>query len=824
MKTHSFTAVRLIKTTICLWAAISLSTAYADENNKKNYQIKARVVDEQLQAIENVNVWVSNTYTGTVTNQEGIFSLFLPEGTHRLKLSCIGYESIIADISCPTDSMLLFTLHATSVLCEGIIVSSSYANKETPMSISTLNKEELHSKNIESALPYVIEMEPSVVASSENGTQVGNTSFRLRGTDPSRINVNINGIPLNDAESQQVFWANIPNITNMAQSVQIQRGIGANTGGTGTFGGSVSLLTLYPKENFSAMADLSLGSFNTFQATINLASGITRHGFSAEASYTHLSTDGYIRNGNCNHHSVFVSLGKYSPKSLLKFIAIIGQQKTGITWNGTPSYMLCIDRTYNNAGLYYDDAGNEKYYDNETDNYGQQLFQLYYSYSFNKAWQLNITGNYTHGYGYYENYVADADLPSMGIPVQTINNVTHSCSDLTKRECEKNHYGVAIISADYKEKKTDLSFGETFTYYHGFYYGKTLWIKYNENIHGNVVWYENNSNKLDATTFAKINYHITPHWLLYADLQYRYIYYIINGIDNDMAPMSQKNIYHFANPKIGFTYHPNSPHKVYMVAGLANREPTRSDIKDAAKYGAHDIPKAEHMLDVEAGYEYHPSKWKIGINMYFMGYKDQLTATGKLNTIGYAIMENVNKSYRMGVEICGGVNVCRWLKIDANLSLSRNKILNYVYYEDTFNNPSDRAPMAQTRIDMGTTNLALSPNIIGVATLHFEPCKNLYILLTGKYVGKQYYDNTSRPCSLLKDYFIINSQISYTLPLKKEYSIELQFQVNNILNTLYVNNGWGYTARFADGSEPYITNGLYAQPGTNVAGRIIFKL
>lgn len=824
MKTHSFTALKLMKMAICLLAVISLSTAYADENDKKDYKLKARVTDEQNRPIENVNVWVTTTHTGTITNQEGIFTLFLPLGPHQLKLSCIGYESLVADISCPADSMLQFTLHATSVLCEGIIVSSSYADKDVPMSISTLNKEELHSKNIESALPYVIEMEPSVVASSENGTQVGNTSFRLRGSDPSRINININGIPLNDAESQQVFWANIPNITNMAQSVQIQRGIGANTGGTGTFGGAVSLQTLYPKEKFSAMADLSLGSYNTFQATINIGSGITRHGFSAEASYTHLSTDGYIRNGSCKHHSVFVSLGKYGNKSLLKFITIIGQQKTGITWNGTPSYMLSIDRTYNNAGLYYDDAGNEKYYDNETDNYGQQLFQLYYSYSFNKAWQLNITGNYTHGYGYYENYVADADLSSMGIPYQTVAGNTYMCSDLTKRECEKNHYGVAIVSADYKGKKADLSFGETFTYYHGFYYGKTLWIKYNENIHGNVVWYENASHKLDATTFAKINIHLTPHWLLYADMQYRYIYYIIDGIDNDMALMSQKNTYHFVNPKIGFTYHPDSPHKVYMVAGLANREPTRSDIKDATKYGAQEIPKAEHMLDVEAGYEYNPSRWKIGINLYFMGYKDQLTATGKLNTIGYAIMENVDKSYRMGIEICGGVNVCRWLKIDANLSLSRNKILNYVYYEDTYNNPFDWQPEAQTSINMGTTDLALSPNIVGAAAFNFEPYKDLHLILTGKYVGKQYYDNTSRPGSLLKDYFIMNAQISYTLPLKKEYSIELQFQANNILNTKYVNNGWGYSAHFTDGSDSYVTDGLYAQPGTNVAGRIIFKL
>ncbi|MBO4582052.1 MAG: TonB-dependent receptor [Bacteroidales bacterium] len=821
-KHFTFPLQHLLIISVIFW--LCTGTSYADEPEKKHYLLKGMVVDEQQQPIENANIWSSNALKGTVSNQEGIFTLFLPVGTNELTISCIGYESQTRTLNAQPDSMIVIQLSSKSILCEGIIVSSSYAKQDDPISVSNLDRSQLQNKNIEAALPYVIELEPSMVASSENGTQVGNTSFRLRGSDASRINININGVPLNDPESQQVFWVNIPNLTNMAQTVQIQRGIGANTGGTGTFGGAVSLQTLSPKENFSAMADLSLGSFNTFQATVNIGSGITKHGFSVDGSFTHLNSDGYIRNGYCDHQSLFLSLGKYGKKSLLKFISIIGQEHTGITWNGTPSDMLKIDRTYNNAGEYYDEAGNVRYYDNESDNYWQQIYQLYYSYAFNKAWQLNLTGDYTHGYGYYENYIADAELGSMGVSAQTVNDSTYYYSDVIRRECMKNHYGVGVVSVNYTQKKIDLSFGETFTYYHGFYYGRMIWSKYNENINGNVTWYENTSHKLDATTFAKMTVNLHASWSLYTDLQYRFIHYVIDGQDNDMADMYQKNIYHFFNPKIGFTYHPNNPHKVYFVAGIANREPTRSDIKDATKYGAQEVPTAEHMLDVEIGYDYNPSRWKIGANIYFMGYKDQLTSSGRLNDLGYPIKENVDLSYRLGIEISGGVRVCHWFKIDANLSLSQNKVLDYVYYEDTYDNPTDWNALPQTRIEMGNTDLAFSPNIIGAAIFTFEPCKGLQLDITGKYVGKQYIDNTSRITSLIKDYYIMNAKVAYTLPIKKDYSIEFQFQVNNIFNTKYVNNGWGYSARFADGSESYYTDGMYAQPGTNFVGRLIFKL
>lgn len=699
-----------------------------------------------------------------------------------------------------------------------IIVSATRVNEHAPIAFNNVSAQEIKANNTAKNIPYILQTLPSIVAYSEDGSGVGNTSFRIRGTDATRINVTLNGMPLNNPESQEVYWVNIPDLSNSLQSIQVQRGVGSSTNGSGAFGASISLKTQGARPQAYGEASTGVGSYNTFTSTIAAGTGILKNGLSFDARYSRVTGDGYIRNGKVNHRSAYASASYYNKNQLFKLSYLNGIQHTGITWEGISPEQLKTDRKYNPAGAYYDEAGNVHYYDNETDNYYSDIIQFTYSNALSDKLSLNVGLSYNHGYGYYENYKADQKFKKYGLDPQLLNDSTYKSSDVITRKLMKNNFYVGNFTLNYISDKLTLTGGGNLTSYQGDHYGKLLWVKYNKNISDKYEWYRGDADKKEFSVFGKITYNILDNLAIFGDMQYRYIDYRMSGIDDDLENITNKNYYSFFNPKAGLSYSFNN-NEVYASLSISNREPLRTDIKESVKGGSKQKIQPERMFDYELGYRYSSAIASFNANLYYMRYKDQMVQTGKLNDVGYKLMENVPTSYRMGIELSGAVQPANWIRIDANVTLSQNKIKNYTAYYDLYNNQSDYEFVKQTSEYLGTTNISFSPNVIGSGILTITPYKALSLALVGKYVGKQYYDNTSNKDNRLADYFMSNIVLGYTFKTQKIGEVDLQFSVNNILNKRYVGNAWVATDKFEDGSEIVYT-GLYPQATRNIMAKL----
>lgn len=699
-----------------------------------------------------------------------------------------------------------------------IIVSATRVNEHAPIAFNNVSAQEIKANNTAKNIPYILQTLPSIVAYSEDGSGVGNTSFRIRGTDATRINVTLNGMPLNNPESQEVYWVNIPDLSNSLQSIQVQRGVGSSTNGSGAFGASISLKTQGARPQAYGEASTGVGSYNTFTSTIAAGTGILKNGLSFDARYSRVTGDGYIRNGKVNHRSAYASASYYNKNQLFKLSYLNGIQHTGITWEGISPEQLKTDRKYNPAGAYYDEAGNVHYYDNETDNYYSDIIQFTYSNALSDKLSLNVGLSYNHGYGYYENYKADQKFKKYGLDPQLVNDSTYKSSDVITRKLMKNNFYVGNFTLNYISDKLTLTGGGNLTSYQGDHYGKLLWVKYNKNISDKYEWYRGDADKKEFSVFGKITYNILDNLVIFGDMQYRYIDYRMSGIDDDLENITNKNYYSFFNPKAGLSYSFNN-NEVYASLSISNREPLRTDIKESVKGGSTQKIQPERMFDYELGYRYSSAIASFNANLYYMRYKDQMVQTGKLNDVGYKLMENVPTSYRMGIELSGAVQPANWIRIDANVTLSQNKIKNYTAYYDLYNNQNDYEFVKQTSEYLGTTNISFSPNVIGSGILTITPYKALSLALVGKYVGKQYYDNTSNKDNRLADYFVSNIVLGYTFKTQKIGEVDIQFSVNNILNKRYVGNAWVATDKFEDGSEIVYT-GLYPQATRNIMAKL----
>lgn len=699
-----------------------------------------------------------------------------------------------------------------------IIVSATRVNEHAPIAFSNVSAQQIKANNTAKNIPYILQTLPSIVAYSEDGSGVGNTSFRIRGTDATRINVTLNGMPLNNPESQEVYWVNIPDLSNSLQSIQVQRGIGSSTNGSGAFGASISLKTQGARPQAYGEASTGVGSYNTFTSTIAAGTGILKNGLSFDARYSRVTGDGYIRNGKVNHRSAYASVSYYNKNQLFKLSYLNGIQHTGITWEGISPEQLKTDRKYNPAGAYYDEAGNVHYYDNETDNYYSDIVQFTYSNALSDKLLLNVGLSYNHGYGYYENYKADQKFTKYGLDPQPVNDSTYKSSDVITRKLMKNNFYVGNFTLNYISDKLTLTGGGSLTSYQGDHYGKLLWVKYNKNISDKYEWYRGDADKKEFSIFGKVTYNILDNLSIFGDLQYRYIDYRMSGIDDDLENITNKNYYSFFNPKAGLSYSFND-NEVYASLSISNREPLRTDIKESVKGGSMQRIHPERMFDYELGYRYSSTIASFNANLYYMRYKDQMVQTGKLNDVGYKLMENVPKSYRMGIELSGAVQPANWVRIDANVTFSQNKIKNYTAYYDLYNNQNDYEFVKQTSEYLGTTNISFSPNVVGSGILTITPYKALSLALVGKYVGKQYYDNTSNKNNRLADYLVSNIVLGYTFKTQKIGEIDLQFYVNNVLNKPYVGNAWVATDKFEDGSE-IIYTGLYPQATRNIMAKL----
>lgn len=664
-------------------------------------------------------------------------------------------------------------------------------------------------------IPLIVQTLPSVVSYSEDGSGIGNTSIRIRGTDATRINVSLNGMPLNNPESQEVYWVNLPDISNSLQKIEVNRGVGSSLSGTSSFGGSISMQTDGGKSSAYGVASLGLGSYNTYISSLSAGSGLLNNHLSIDGRFSKIIGNGYIRNAKVNHQSAYLAFSYYNRSQLLRLNYINGIQHTGITWEGVSPDKMKLDRKYNPAGEYKDNAGNIHYYDNETDNYYSNIVQLYYSNNFKNSIKINASSSYNHGYGYYENYKVNQNLTKrFHVDPQIIEGVEYKTSDVIRRKLMSNNFYTFNGNINYINNNLNISGGVYGSIFDGNHYGRLKWIKYNNNIPENYEWYRNVASKNEFSSFLRASYSVISNLSFYGDLQYRFIKYKMIGIDDDFSTIDNTQFYRFFNPKIGFNLYLNN-NEIYASLAIANREPLRTDLKESIKGGNKNIIKPERLFDYELGYKYASEKIYLNANLYYMHYKDQMLQTGKLNDVGYKLMENVPKSYRLGIEFIGAYKVKKWLKFDANITLSKNKIKNYTAYYDLYDNSENWNLVGQVSEYIGSSNISYSPSIVSSLYATFSPLKQFNISVIGKYVGKQNYDNSNNNKNQLTDYFVSNILLEYTYKLKNNANFNFQFIVNNIFNKRYIANAWVSTDKFKDGTEQ-VYKGYFPQATRNI--------
>ncbi len=713
---------------------------------------------------------------------------------------------------------------------EEVTVSAIRAGQTTPMAYSNLSATEIKKDNAARNIPLILQSQPSLVAFTEDGSGIGNSSMRIRGTDATRINVTLNGMPLNNPESQEVFWVNLPDLSNSLQSIQIQRGVGTSTNGSAAFGASISLKTTGSRSEAYGEASTALGSYNTFASTLAGGTGILENGLSLDVRYSRVLGDGYIRNGKVNHSNLYAALSHYAHRQLIRLSYIKGVQHTGITWEGVTAEQMKdpqYGRRYNLSGEYFDEVGNRFYYDNETDNYYSDIVQLLFSRELIDNLMLNTSLSWNHGYGYYENYKTAREFKDFGLQPQVIDSKTYERSDMIRRKLMENDFYVANLGLEYSTERLKANFGALYSLYNGAHFGKLPWVKYWKK--DNTVnletfeWYRNNGRKGEFNTFAKAEYLLTEQLSLFGDLQYRLIDYDFSGKDDDLLDLTHRFNYKFFNPKTGLFYHLNERNDLYASVAVGQREPLRADLKDAIKGKDKDAVKPEQMIDYELGYRYRYENLSFGANLYYMDYRNQLVQTGKLNDVGYKLMENVARSYRTGLELELSLKLLKSLHFDANYTLSENKIKNYIAYFPVYDS-SDKELERLPEL-FPSTHISYSPNHVGFASLTYTPFDVLYFNIQSKYVSKQYLDNTSDDERSLPAYSVTNLSAGYTFRKTGLGEISLQFFVNNLFDTEYIANGYASKFYYRDGGKdtPNSYVGYYPQAMRNYMARLTLR-
>ena len=722
---------------------------------------------------------------------------------------------------------------------DSVVVSSSRAGRNTPVTFTMVGKEELSRANPINSLPMNLALQPSVVSVNEGGTGLGYSKLTIRGSKGSQINVTLNGITLNDAESQEVFWVNIPALSSMISSVQLQRGLGTSANGAGAFGASINMSTASVGPDPSASAEMSVGSYGTFMSTYSAGSGLMKSGLYFNAAYSRGLTDGYIRNAFADVHSAMAVLGWIRDRNSLRFTYLMGAQKTGITWEGISPEQYAVDRRYNPAGEYYDQFGNVHYYDNETDNYAQHHFQLNYAHSFTDRLAWSTTFNYTRGDGHYENYKAGKSFSKYMMQDPVIDGIRYEEGDFITREGLANDYFVLNSDLRYISDRVNFTAGFNLSRYDGDHIGSVIW----NNVLGDNFdyagheWYLNRGLKHEANAFVRGEMLFADSLTGFFDLQYRGVWLSMSGPEDDGVLLDHKDDWQFFNPRAGLSWRINPSSRVYASAALGHREPGRSDIKELILDANKDMAagavsrgidiKPEKMLDIELGYEYSSEKFAFSANLYLMEYWDMLLETGKLSDVGYAIKENVPRSWRRGIELAADWNALSWLRLGTNITLSTNKIREYTAYYELYDNMNDWNYLGQHAEDYSDTDILMSPSIVGMASMTLRPfvnsagnAKSAYLSLTGKYVGRQYYDNTSSDDRSIPAYFVSDISLGFEfLP-----SMSLSFHINNLLNNHYYADAWLWRCRFQEEDTFYNSIGIYPQAPLNMMLKISWTL
>ncbi len=660
-------------------------------------------------------------------------------------------------------------------------VTAVRAGEKAPFAKTNLTKKEIEKINLGQDLPFLLNQTPSVVVNSDAGTGVGYTGIRIRGTDASRINVTLNGIPYNDAESQGTFFVDLPDFSSSVNSIQIQRGVGTSSNGAGAFGASINLATNEINKKSYVELNNSFGSFNTLKNTLQFGSGILGNHFTIDGRLSNITSDGYIERAKSNLQSFYLSTAYISDKNSLRLNIFSGKEKTYQAWNGVPEYLLDSDRTYNPSG----NEKNGEPYNNETDNYIQTHYQLFYNQKLSNYLKGNITVFLTKGKGYYEQYKAGNALSDYGLPDYIDGGNTITKTDIVRRLWLDNDFYGTIFSLQHQKNKTNFTVGGGWNAYDGKHFGEIIWAQVQAAAPANYRWYNLTAHKKDLSLYSKWAQQWTTNFQSFADVQFRNINYDIDGFRNNPA-LVIKNKYSFLNPKLGVTYNKNN-WQAYASYALAQKEPNRDDFEA----GNTQQPKKELLNDFEAGFERKKSNYSFGANLYYMQYKDQLILSGKINDVGAYTRTNVPNSYRTGIELQGKYIFNKWLNASANITFSKNKIKKFTEYLDEY--AVNWNWVGQKTNFYSSTDIAFSPKTVANGSINIIPVKNAEINLMSKYVSRQYLDNAAQKSKSLNPFYTQDVRLSYLLEGKLLKAASIILQLNNVFSKKYEPNGYSFS-------------------------------
>ncbi|MBI1305265.1 MAG: TonB-dependent receptor plug domain-containing protein [Bacteroidetes bacterium] len=758
----------------------------------------------------------------TTSDADGKFA-FSVSGKSRIVVHHISYVSDTFELVAGTETT--FNLQPTAEKMEEVIISSVRASDENPSTSTNISKAQIEKVNFGRDMPMLLNSTPSTVVNSDAGAGVGYTGIRIRGIDPTRINVTINGVPLNDAESHGTYWVDLPDFASSASSIQIQRGAGTSTNGTASFGASVNVKTDHIEAQPYMKADLGYGSFNTRRIRIQNSTGIMKNGWGMQSRLSVIRSDGFIDRASSDLRSMFFTAAHYGKKDLLKFNVMLGHERTYQAWYGVPQPKYQQNQTALNSfmdELYLSDEErqhlqssnyntyNPYTYKNEVDNYDQHHFQMFYNRDFKRGITLTTGLHFTHGFGYYEQYKQNDDFSTYGLKELIVGGDTINSGDFIRRLWLNNNFYGLIYSLQIPLNRTHLVIGGGINNYDGKHYGEIIWAQFASDGFYGDHYYDYKARKTDGNMYAKFNRRIGKRTHLYADVQVRAIDY-----SYDLPGRDEPGAAHFVfvNPKAGIVKNWAKDNTFTLMLAASNREPVRDDLQAASlDY----TPQPEHMYNLETGNTWKGKNWQLECNGYMMYYNNQLVLTGKINNVGAYVRTNVPKSYRTGIETQFGYRPVEKLTLQANLTLSQNKIIAFTEYVDDWYNGG------QVAFERKNTDLAFSPNAIGYAAAIWQYVKDGTATLSVKTVSKQYLDNSQSNDRKLDGFTVLNFQLNHNFKIHKTQDLQIGIQVNNILNVEYAPNG--YTFGTMNGEQRQSFNYVYPMAGTNYLLRVLLTI
>ena len=757
--------------------------------NAQTFTLNGKVVNENNESLPGATILVKESNKGTSTNFDGKFRVNLPKGTSTIQVSFVGYKTVSKEISLTKNDAIEFVLFPNATVLEEVLVAAVRVQSDAPIAHSNLTKKEIAKRNLGQDIPVLLNYLPSVISSSDAGAGVGYTYIRVRGSDASRVNVTINGIPYNDAESQGTFWVNLGDFASSTQSLQLQRGVGTSTNGSGAFGASLNILTDAISEQAGGEIANSFGSYGTRKHTVKFTTGKVNKHFEFAGRLSNIYSDGYVDRASTDLKSYFFQGSYTDDNTLIKAITFGGTEKTYQAWYGLDATQLEQDRKQNPYT-----------YDNETDNYKQDHYQLHWDEKLNENWSTNIGLNYTRGKGYFEQFKADSGISKYNeIVEQTgVDSWGTPVTDVIVRRWLDNHFYVFNGNTTYKKENLEIVSGFSYSNYKGDHFGEVIWAKqFAPTANIRDQYYFSDASKKDFSVFSKATFKISEKLKTFVDLQGRFVNYKTDGLTADRNPLNIEEKFSFFNPKLGFTYSINKNNSLYMSYAKANKEPNRDDYKNGKEV------KLESLDDYEFGWRLKNNTVQLNTNLYYMAYNNQLIQTGGLNDVGEYLRENVKNSYRFGLEIDANIKISSQFSVNQNLTLSSNKIKDFIL---------DREG---TVTNIGTTNIAFSPDIIAGNAIVYKPTDYFQLSFLSKFVGDQYLSNTNTKASKLEDYFISDLNFVYEIKTVAIFkSITISGVVNNIFNKRYVDRGYTYLNTWT-GPTSFEVQGFFPQATRN---------